>query len=182
MLSDEHCKCAEVVHGVWRSLQVCRSCSCCLMNSAGVQKLYMLFDDHCRCAKGVHVVWWSLQMCKWCSCCLTITAGVQKVSMLSDKHCRCAEVVHVVWLSLQVCKRCPCWLTRCQVCEHVPVLSEDSSLTISQGLTIAPTFCAAAPLCRCWMATYSAKARGELLLHVAPHHLQVTLLVYVYSY
>ena len=103
-----------------------------------------------------------------------ITAGVQKVSMLSDNHCRCAKGIHVVGQTLQVCRKCPCCLIITADVWTVAMLSEDSSLTISQGLTIAPTFCVAAPLCRCWMATYSAKARGELLLHVAPHHPQTT--------
>ena len=93
----DHCRCAKGVHIVWRSLQVCRRCPCCLMITVDVQKVSMLFDNRCRCTKGVHVVWWSLQVCKRYPCCMTNSAGVQKVSMLSDDPCRCANGVDVVW-------------------------------------------------------------------------------------
>ena len=97
MLSDNHCRCAEGVHVVWQSLQVCRRCPCCLTITADVKKVSMLFGDHCRWAEGVHVVWQSLQVCKRYPCCRTNTAGVQKVSMLSGNHCRCVNGGHVVW-------------------------------------------------------------------------------------
>ena len=125
MLSDNHCRCAEGVHVVWQSLQMCRRCPCCLTITAGVQKVSMLSDDHCMCAKGVHVVWQSLQVCRRCPCCLTITADVKKVSMLFGDHCRCAEGHHVVWWSLHVCKRCPCCLTITAGVQKVSMLSDN---------------------------------------------------------